>query len=94
MKIQSLSDWFDDLPEEVKDKLSELVYDRDIDILEERMNDFIMKSVRFTFESSKTSENTLKMPQKAYIREDLTTKPITEQEIQNLRKLLDEKFND
>lgn len=62
MKIRTLAEWFDDLPEDVKDALSELVYERDLNNFEARINDFIAESVRFSNKEQENASERFKMP--------------------------------
>lgn len=98
MKIRTLAEWFDDLPEEVKDKLSDLVYDRDMQILEDKMDNFIANTIRFTYNQQEKQSSSLNYPKlfkmPAMPIDNKHKTPITEQEIQDLRKNLNKKFND
>jgi len=67
MNIKTLDEWFDDLPENVKDALSELVYERDLDIIEQNMNNFIADSIRQTF---KLDEKPVRFTKKTTIKAD------------------------
>jgi hypothetical protein len=97
MKIRTLAEWFDELPEEVKDKISDLVYDRDMQILEDKMDNFIANTIFFARKQEEMNNESAKPFPKLFKMPKIPTDgnhntPITEQEIQNLLKKLNKKF--